>query len=318
MKAMRRTIAVVIATATWVALTSGLIASEELNRAKELYRAASYDEALMLLESLPATGDAAELAEAREYRVLCLVALDRRDDAEKVMGELITADPRYMMSETEASPRVRAMFSDVRRGLLPTIVQHAYTDAKTLFDNKDPKAAAAFDRVLQLLHDPDVAGNASLSDLATIATGFRDLSKALAAPVPPPAPPVANTAAAGAGPTPAAEDPATVVPPPDVIVAPVALSQQIPAPQIREEREWDGEMEVTIDPNGKVAAARMTKPIHPVYDQQLVRAAMNWTYRPAQRDGTPTQFIKLIPIHVDTRPACSVTITRACREPEDR
>jgi TonB family protein len=303
MKAMRRTLAIALAAATWIALTSGVTASEELNRAKELYRSASYDEALSLLEGLPSGAEAAEIAEAREYRALCLVALDRRDDAKNVMTELITADPTYAMSETEASPRVRAMFTEVRRGLLPSVIQRVYADAKQLFDTKDPRATAAFDHVLLLLRDPDVAGNASLGDLTTIAVGFRDLSRAMAS-VPPPAPARPTTPAAAPR-TAAASAP---------VVAAVAISQALPAPQLREEREWDGEIEVSIDAGGKVTDARMTKPIHPIYDQQLIRAAMNWTYRPAQRDGVAMPFVKVITIHVDTRPECTIRSTRNCRE----
>jgi len=310
MRALRRTIVLTVAAATWVALATGIHASEELTRAKELYRTAAYDEALSLLDGLPSGADAAEVAEAREYRVLCLVALDRREDAMTVMAQLVTADPTYVMSESDASPRVRTMFTEVRRGLLPAIVQHAYADAKTLFDAKDQKATAAFDRVLLLLRDADLSADASLRDLATIATGFRDLSKALATAVPPPAPVATPPAAVAA-------TPRTVTPPAPVVPA-VAISQAVPTPQIREERQWDGEIEVAIDASGKVTAARMSKPIHPVYDQQLVRSALNWTYRPAQRDGVATSFVKVIPIHVDTRPECSPSTTRDCREPATR
>lgn len=313
MFASRKTIAV--ATAAWLALSTGITASEALDKAKELYRSAAYDEALMLLDGLPAAAAPAEAIEAREYRVFCLVALDRRDDAKRAMEALVAADPLYTMSEADASPRVRAMFTDVRRAMLPSIVQTAYTDAKALFDGKDPKATAGFDRVLTLLKDPDVAGNPGLADLVTVASGFRDLSRALAT-TPPPVvnrpPAAAATPAAAAD---AARPPApTVIP---VLVPPIVISQSVPVPQVREEREWDGEVEVSIDATGKVTAARMTKPIHPVYDQQLIRAAMQWTYRPATRDGAPTGYTKQITIHVDSRPECSPRITRACREAPD-
>ncbi len=300
MNAGRSTIAAALAAAVWLALASGLIASEELTRAKELYRSAAYDEALSLLDSLPSGGDPADAMEVREYRVFCLVALDRKDDARKTMAALITADPLYAMSETEASPRVRTMFTEVRRSILPGVAQRAYAEAKALFDQKDPKAATEFDRVLLLLGDPDVKGNPGVSDLATVATGFRDLSKALAAA--PPAP-----VASSAGGTPRVPDP--------VMVAPVVISQPVPIPQLREEREWEGEVEVTINANGRVISARMTKPIHPVYDQQLVRAAMQWTYKPALRDGVATSYVKQIAVHVDTRPECSARSTGPCRPP---
>jgi TonB family protein len=286
MLSIRRTIAVAAAAATWLALTSAITASEELNRAKDLYRSAAYDEALNLLDNLPSGAESSEAVEAREYRVLCLVALDRRDDAKKAMATLIAADPLYAMSETEASPRVRTMFTEVRRATLPSVIQNTYSEAKAMFDRKDPKASAGFDRVLTLLKDPDVAGNASLADLATVASGFRDLSKALATAAPMPVAPTLSAVAPPPAGTPTVR-PATSTAAP-VLVPPVAIAQAIPVPQVREEREWDGEVEVTIDATGKVTSARMTKPIQPVYDQQLMRAALGWSYKPALRDGAPT------------------------------
>jgi len=107
MSTKRGLFAVSLAAAAWIMLTSGLTASDELDRAKDLYRSAAYDEALTVLEALPTAAAAAEMREAREYRVFCLVALDRKDDAKKVIAELVTSDPMYAMSENEASPRVR-------------------------------------------------------------------------------------------------------------------------------------------------------------------------------------------------------------------
>src|SRR6186997_1974671 len=111
MKAIRRLFALAMAATTWIVLSSGLTASEELNRAKDLYRSAAYDEALTILNGLPAGADPTEAVEVREYKVFCLVALDRRDDARKAMAELVTTNPLYAMSEEDASPRVRTMFT---------------------------------------------------------------------------------------------------------------------------------------------------------------------------------------------------------------
>lgn len=300
MISIRTACAVVLAGVMAVGLSAGAAASDELNRAKELYRSAAYDEALNLLNAMTAPADAADAVEVHEYRVFCLVALDRRDEAERAITALVTTSPLFVMSELEASPRVRSMFTEVRRGLLPSLVQRAYADAKAAFDRKDPGAVTQFDYVLTLLDDPDVKASPGLGDLATVAAGFRDLSKALAATPPPPA---------VAPPSAAAPPPVASV----VVVPPVTLSQTVPSPQLREQREWDGEVEIVIDGRGKVVSARMTAPIHPVYDQQLTRAAMSWTYRPALRNGSPEQFVKRIPIHVDTRPECSPTSTAACR-----
>jgi hypothetical protein len=297
----RSSFAVALATILWLAHPAGVTASDELNRAKELYRSAAYDEALTVLDTIPvADTPDADTIEVHEYRVFCLVALDRREDARKAMSELVTTSPTYAMSEAEASPRVRTMFSEVRRALLPEIVRRSYADAKAAFDRKDPNAYTQFESVLNLLKDPDVASSPGLSDLATVAAGFRDLSKALA-PVAPPAPPVV------------AEAPRAATPAPPVVVPPVVIGQPIPVPQLSEQREWDGEIEVTINDRGRVIGTRMTRPIHPVYDAQLQRAALAWTYRPALRDGAPIQFVKQISIHVDTRPPCSEQRVDGCR-----
>ena len=283
-----------------------LNASEELTRAKELYRSAAYDEALTLLDSIPPSVVMNEAVEFHQFRVLCLVALDRKDDATRAMEALINASPEYQLSEEDASPRVRALFAEVRRSIMPTIVQRAYAEAKAAFDKKDPAATAQFDRVLTLLKDPDVAKEPTLSDLATVVTGFRDLSAAAAA-----APAPVTTAAAPAGGATARRP--TAPSPTVALVPPVAISQVLPPIQLRDKREWDGEVEIVISETGKVVSARMTKPIHPAYDGEVLRAARNWTYQPATRDGVPTQMVKQVNIHIDTRPACSPRVNTGCR-----
>jgi hypothetical protein len=303
----RTSFALALAVMLWAARPVGVVASDELNHAKELYRTAAYDEALGVLENISTTDT--DAIEVYEYRVFCLVALDRKDDARKAMAVLVTASPSYTMSETDAAPRVRTMFTEVRRSLLPGVVQRAYAEAKATFDRKDPKALAQFDGVLALLKDPDMAEYPGLADLATVATGFRDLSKTLTpAPAPAPATPAKETAEAAPTPT-------TIAP---VLTPPAVVSQPVPVPQLREEREWNGEIEVTINERGRVVSARMTRPIHPVYDQQLIRAALTWTYKPALRDGSPTLFVKVITINVDTRPLCSERSSDRCRPLDTR
>ena len=299
---------IVIAAAT---LGSGwaipLRASDELARAKDLYGAASYDDALSALDSLPAAKTSAEAIDVLQYRVFCLVALDRKEDAKQAMAALITASPQHHISEQDASPRVRAMFTEVRRSLYPSLVQRAYADAKAAFDRKDATAAAQFDHVLAMLKDPDVAADPGLADLATVASGFRDLSQAVVSA--PPASPAAVAVTA---------KPAVKAPPNVSMVPAVAISQSFPPLQIREERQWDGEVEVLIDDKGRVTSARMLKSIHPLYDAQLLRAARSWTYKPALKNGVPAQMVKVVAIHLDSRPACSTQrVKRDCRpDPE--
>jgi len=308
MSVLRSTIAVAVVATLCLFAAARITASEQLTRAKELYRSASYDDALKVLDGLPADSD--ETIEVQQYRVLCLIALDRRDDARVAMAGLVSASPFYRLPEEDTSPRVLAMFADVRKSVLPGIAQSAYADAKMAFDRKEPDAHIRFDRVLELLKDPVVASDPALADLATVATGFRDLSRA-SAPAPTPAQASGTAPASGA----AARPTATAAATPGLIVQPIAISQPLPAlpPQMRDAGEFDGEVELVIDRAGKVVSARMTKPIHPWYDAQLLRTARSWTYRPATRDGVPTQIVKLVGVHLDTRPECGRRVTVDCR-----
>jgi len=309
MNVLRTTLAIAAVVIICAAGAARISASEDLTRAKDLYHAAAYDDALMVLSGMKVAPS--ETVEANLYRVLCLIALDRRDEAKEAMGKLIETAPLYQLPEEETSPRVRAMFAEVRKAQLPAVIQRAYAEAKAAFDRKDPDAASRFDDVLALLRDPDVAADPALADLATVATGFRDLSKAGVAPsaATPSAPPAAPPPAAATSRRPPVPTPAST----GVIVPPIPISQSFPPLQLREAREWDGEVEVVIDQSGKVVSARMTKSVHPQYDVILLNAAKNWTYRPATKDGVPTQMVKLVGVHLDSRPECSARVRVNCR-----
>src|SRR6188768_1553666 len=154
--------------------------------ARDLYASARYDEALAVLNDLRPADAGSAVADRKsieQYRSLCLLALGRGSEAESAIAAVVTADPSYLPGEAEASPRVRAAFSDVRRKLLPEIAGNRYAEAKALFDRKDYTAAAAqFRLVVGLLDDPDMGGK--LPDLRTLVTGFLDLSVAASTPAP--------------------------------------------------------------------------------------------------------------------------------------
>jgi hypothetical protein len=318
MNVMRMNLCVALACALFAGLSAPVSADDaQLDRAKELYRSAAYDEALGVLDAIRATAPSTETLEASEYRVFCLVALDRKDEARTAIAALISANPFYQLSEAQASPRVRAVFAEVRKSLLPSLVQSAYTQAKAAFDRKDPDSAAGFERVLTLLRDPDLSSESDLSDLSVVATAFRDLSAAreLAAAAPPsaPAPSARDNSSPG-------ESAAGKPPEPPVyrdgasnLVPPVIISQAMPPSHLAERRLWTGAMEVLIDETGKVLSARMAMPVQPTYDKQLLQAALNWKYRPATKDGMPARYIKMINVRLDTRPDCTLLVTQQCR-----
>ena len=316
MSVIRKSVSVALASALCLAFVPVARADDDpLGRAKELYRSAAYDEALGILDTISTTA-ASDNPEVNEFRVFCLVALDRKEEARSAITALITADPSYQLSETQASPRVRAVFKDVRQALLPSLVQRAYADAKAAFDRKDAEATAQFEHVLTLLHDPDLGASPELKDLGVVAAAFRDLSAAretAAASAKPPAPAApanGNGTAEAAGKPP--EPPVYRDGEPNLTPA-IAISQTMPTAQLPERRLWTGAIELLIDETGKVISAQMATPIYGPYDRQLMQAALNWKYRPALKNGAPARYIKIINVRVDSRPQCSTFATPQCR-----
>lgn len=272
---------------------------ETLERAKSLYASAAYDEALALLERLESVPPPEGRTSIAEYRVFCLLALDRGDEARKNIELILHDNPLYFPSTEQASPRIQRVFRDVRRQLLPRIVVERYAAAKASFERKDSRAAQQFDDVLTLLDDPDLQGTQALSDLREVASAFRDLTKALAAS----APQVAEV-------RPPTEQ--AVVPPQqplDVIYTlgdgdvtpPVAQSQKMPtwrASANEAAQEFKGVLRLLIDESGTVVSASMPASTRPAYDQLLLKAAREWKFLPALRQGMPVRYLQLIEIHL--------------------
>ena len=171
-------------------------AQESLGAARDLYAAAAYEDALDVLNRLRgrdrSEGDHRTI---EQYRAFCLLALGRAEEAERAIEAVVAAEPSYSPSTTEVSPRIRSAFTDVRRRMLPAIVQQKYAQAKAAFDRKEFDAAAdQFKNVLAVFNDPDLgsAGNRPpLSDLLTLSVGFHELAVSAATP-----PPRTTTAAA--------------------------------------------------------------------------------------------------------------------------
>jgi TonB family protein len=289
-----------------ILLPSSTRAQETLAHAKDLYLSAAYDEALAVLEQLKS--QPVSFTEIQQYRIFCLLALQRSDEARKAIEDIVTADPFYRPSETQTSPRILSIFQETRKAMLPGLVQRTYADAKALFEKKDPLALPQFELVLKLLDDPDLKNASQLADMRTVVSGFRDLSKAMAS-VPSPAPkpveaPAARPAEAATAQT------ATVVeaPPtaaPDVALGftpPVVIAQPLPRwepPNTVDRRSaFKGLIEVTIDENGNVTTATIQQSVHPLYDQKLLAMARTWKYKPALRNGVPTRSVKVVAIQL--------------------
>ena len=281
-----------------------LQSKDPVGAARDLYASARYDEALAVLNDLRPAADSplVERRSIEQYRSLCLLALGRGSEAESAIAQVITADPLYVPSEAEASPRVRSAFADVRRRLLPDIATSQYAEAKSAFDRKEyPVAAERFRRVMTLLTDPDMGGR--LGDLKVLASGFLDLSVAATPPPPPPEPKAPVTPP----PAPKAQPDANriyTVEDSDV-VAPTALRQEMPRmpPLVASQAREHGVIEVVIDEQGRVEHIAMRQSVHPIYDNLLVSAAREWHYQPATFMGTtPVKYRKLIQINIARQP----------------
>lgn len=264
--------------------------------ARELYASARYDEALAVLNNLRADdGALAERKSIAQYKSLCLLALGREDEAEEAIAAVITADPLFQPSESDAAPRVRAAFSDVRDRLLPEIAAARYNSAKAAYDRKEyNKAEQLFGELMLLLDDPQMRGR--LSDLRVLADGFLELSAAAAAPPPPPQ---LEPEKALVPPPPPAPDPNRVYLPEDEgVTAPITIRQELPniPSAIRFQVRDRGLLEIVIDEQGRVTFMALRVGIHPQYDPMLLQAARDWRYQPATVYGQPVKFRKLIRI----------------------
>jgi hypothetical protein len=173
--------------------TTAAGADDSLSTARDLYAAAAYEDALAVLNRLSTPEVVPEDGRViGQYRAFCLLALGRVAEAEHAIEALVTAEPSYHPADADASPRVRSAFSDVRRRMLPALVQRQYVQAKSAYDRKEfLVAAVGFKQVVGMLNDPDLRSAANqppLSDLRTLAAGFSELSASAAAPLAPPLP----------------------------------------------------------------------------------------------------------------------------------
>src|SRR5437867_5268929 len=291
-----------VATALLAAASAGAQESNDLAAARDLYASAAYDDALAVLNRLRAADHpAGQSRTIEQYRAFCLLALGRASDAEQAIEAVVAAEPTYLPSDSDASPRVRSAFTTVRRRMLPTIIQQQYAQAKAAFDRKDFAAAAdGFHWVLAALADPDVAAEAKqppLVDLKQLASGFEELSAKAAAPPPSPPPAPAPASVVAAAPS--------IPPPPRIyaagdanVTAPVVLNQALPPYPGQVMIPRSGRIEVVIDESGAVESARMAGSVTIAYDRLALAAAKNWKFKPATVDGTPVKFRKVVQVTI--------------------
>jgi tetratricopeptide repeat protein len=293
--------------------TAGAAAAQgSLAVARDLYTAAAYDDALAMLNGLHVSDHRSDDSRAiDQYRALCLLALGRTAEATSAIQAIVTELPSYHLAEADVSPRVRAAFRDVRRLMLPGIIQQKYADAKVAFDRKNLAAASeGFKLVLELLGDSDLGSAANqppLSQLRPLATGFRELTAAAATPSVAPSLPLLPARRSVPPPVAAAPTPSPRPAAPRIygwedanVVGPIVLRQTMPVlGDVFAQRQ--GTVEVIINEAGLVETAMMTSPVNAVYDGLVLAAARSWRYKPATIDGVAVKFRHAIQLDLKRR-----------------
>src|SRR5437763_299845 len=169
-------------------LAVSLAAQDRLSAARDLYAAAAYEDALTTLgranDGASAAPSAGDIERVEEYKAFCLFALGRNQDAQSTAEGLIGRNP-LLQVDADASPRIAAMFADVRKKLMPSLVRERYRTARAAIDRKEYSAAEPqLTYLRRMLDEADKIGAAdeTMGDLRVLVDGFMELTRAAAAP----------------------------------------------------------------------------------------------------------------------------------------
>jgi TonB family protein len=300
-------------------------AADPLAEARRLYASRQYEHALA---ELTRVGSASPSEQADEYRVLCLLGLGRAAEAERVIERHIARRPLATIEPDGRAPQFVTLYEQVRRRMLPLVAQTLYGSAKaSLDDRKVEVARAQFSDLLELLRTAP-ADAEGLNDLRLLADGFvwllekqrpeARLARALPVEtvfiepdgpgVPSGGMPHAATADVSAAPAAIPRPTSQPFAPwrpmvyglehPDVI-PPTTIAQTMPVwapPPAFADRTIRGTLAIVVAEDGTVASAEMTQRAFPLYDHELLRAARQWQYKPALKDGKPVRYRKTIDV----------------------
>jgi len=275
-----------------------------LGAARDLYAAAAYDEALTVLNGLRASGRREDSVLIEQYRAFCLLALGRAAEADSAIEAAIIAAPFAQPWESEASPRVRSAFREVRRRVLPAIIEQQYSDARAAFERKDTTAADRFTQVLALIADPDLqslANQPPLSRTRAMAADFLALSTPEPPPPPPPLPRRTQPPAMKPAPAPAVRDASRIYGLEDANVVPPSAARQSFAPMAEVFSLKPGSVEIVVDETGTVTTAITRVSVNAAYDRLALATARSWRYRPAILDGVAVKFRLLVQLQPPQR-----------------
>ena len=256
----------------------------ELAAARSLYATAAYDDALERLNRISSTDALRDQVDT--YKALCLLALGRTRDSERMIEQILARNPQYMPNENEVSPRLMVVFKTVRSRLVPGTARSMYAAARANFDDKKYEMAAAQLRELITLLNADDS-DPVMQDLRLLAEDFLRLAETGGAPPIDTRTPLLSISrvAVTRGPIFSILD--------RNVVAPVEISRPLPileAPKGTTPGLYQGLVEVIIDEAGRVESATIRRSISASFDAELLAATEKWRFQPATRNGQPVKY----------------------------
>lgn len=303
---MRRTLLLLAVTGMFAAEAR----AQELDRARDLYANASYEEALSVLS---ASADPGNANIVDQYRALCLLALGRQSEAESTLEDLVLRAPGYRIDSGSVSPKLVDLYGRVRRRTLPAVAQRLYRDAKQLYDLGElQKAREGFVELADVLHEASADGaSETITGLAQLSEGFRQLVDAQLSTRAEAERLEAATKAAVEAEQVArqvvqrAEEQARIYSSEDSDVTPPSpISRELPrwspASGPASEMTFRGVFQVVVNEQGGVDAAKVVESIWPSYDEALLSAAPSWRFEPATKNGVPVKFA--LPLNIVLHP----------------
>jgi hypothetical protein len=206
------------------------------------------------------------------------MALDRRADALSAIAALVDLDPFFLPGDEDMAPKLRTLCRAGRRGALSDALDRMYSSAKGAYDKKDfVDAAIVFSRILALLDDPDMTIDPTpRADMRQAATRLLGLTRS--------ANPLFDAAAKN-------------------VTAPVPLRTDIQVPdRVRPAKSPKTiEVDVVLTAQGAVESATVREPDSAGLAPQVIRAALDWRYSPALRDGVPVRYRMVVQVMVPPR-----------------
>jgi len=262
-------------------------AGAELAAARALYAAANYEDALDRLGRIGT--DDTLVDQVDTYRALCLLALGRSRESERVVEQILQRNPRFTLDEREVSPRLVIVYRAVRARLLPAAARNLYAAARSSFDNRQYDTAVTQLREVLALLEGDTSPDSGAADLRYLAEGFLRLAESMQTGAVPQSElqqrTVSFSKVATSGPVYSVLD--------REVTAPIEISRPVPimvTPRGMQPHLYQGLVEVIISETGRVESAVMRRSINADFDLDILAATEQWRFQSAMRNGQPVKY----------------------------